>query len=192
MSTVTSVRSLGIFLTTLLGAVGSCAGGASAQDQNPAPIIGELIVQTIPVRHYVFGGFETDFQSMVEPIVKTLTALRDEAKEMKLGLHGPVIHYYYQAPHRRPGESFKMETGFFVPNGTQGVGDFEVRELPQFKCASILYVGPGPRIGDAWQKLYRSVHAKGLIPTDEERELYLYWEGGDSPNNIVQVQVGVE
>jgi effector-binding domain-containing protein len=156
-----------------------------------APKIGELIVQTIPAKHYVFGGFETEFKGMGEPVVKTLTALGDRAREMKLGLYGPVVHFYYEAPHRAPDKSFKMETGFFVPEGTKAVGDFKVRELPQFKCASILYVGPGPRIGDAWQELYRSLRAKGLTPTDEERELYLYWEGVDSPNNIVQVQVGV-
>ena len=72
------------------------------------------------------------------------------------------------------------------------IGDFKVRELPKFKCATILYTGPGPRIGEAWVKLYKAIGDKGLTPTDEERELYLYWEGVDSPNNIVQVMVGVK
>ena len=40
----------------------------------------------------------------------------------------------------------------------------KVRELPKFKCALILYVGPGPRIGDAWQALYQAIRAKGLKP----------------------------
>ncbi|MBM4069700.1 MAG: GyrI-like domain-containing protein [Planctomycetes bacterium] len=185
-------RLVGIVLATLLGGISLCQGELSGQEKNPVPKIGEMMLQTIPPKQYVSGGFETNFKSMVEPVVKTLTALGDGAREKKLGLRGPVLHFYYGAPHRTPDKAFKMETGFFVPEGTKAFGDFKVRELPEFKCASILYVGPGRRIGDAWQELYRSLRAKGLTPTDEERELYLYWEAGESPNNIVQVQVGVK
>jgi effector-binding domain-containing protein len=103
------------------------------------------------------------------------------------------MHYYYGAPHQNPEKGFKMETGWFVPEGTEALGDFKVREVPKFKCATMLYVGPANhRIGEAWQKLYDAIRARGLTSTDEERELYLYWEGPDSANNIVQVQVGVK
>jgi len=165
---------------------------AVAQEEEHQPTIGKLVVQTIPAKHYLQGEFETDFQSMGEPVVKTLTELMEAARENKIGLHGPVIHYYYGAPHRDPEKRFKMETGFFVPAETADVGAFKLRELPAFKCATMLYIGPATRIGDAWQELYRSARGQGLTPTDEERELYLYWEGVDSPNNIVQVQLGVK
>ncbi len=169
-----------------------CSISVFAQDRELQPTIGEMVIQTIPATHYVHGGFETDFNNMGEPVVQTLTELMTAAKENEVGLHGPLVDFYYGAPHRDPGKRFKMETGFFVPADSPAVGKFKVRELPTFKCATILYIGPAPRIGDAWQKLYRSVRAQGLIPTEEERELYLYWEGVDSPNNIVQAQLGVE
>ena len=165
---------------------------AFAQEKEHQPTIGKLVVQTIPVKQYLLGRFETDFQSMGEPVVKTLTEMMEAARENNVGLHGPVIHYYYGAPHRDPEKRFKMETGFFVPAETAGVGSFKPRALPEFKCATILYIGPATRIGDAWQELYRSVRDEGLTATDEERELYLYWEGVDSANNIVQVQLGVK
>lgn len=173
---------------------------ALAQDRNDEshgqspihPTIGNLVIQSIPAKHYLAGGIETDFKAMGEPVAKTLTEVMEAAKENKLLLPGPVVHYYYGAPHRNPEKRFKMETGFFVPQETTDVGAFKTRELPPFKCATILYVGPATHIGDAWQALYRSVRDEGLTPTDEERELYLYWEGVESPNNIVQVQVGIE
>ena len=165
---------------------------AFAQDKEHQPTIGKMVVQTISAKHYLQGGFETDFKSMGEPVVKTLTELIEEAKENKVGLHGPVMHFYYGAPHRDPDKRFEMETGFFVAENSPAVGTFERRELPAYKCATILYIGPATRIGDAWQQLYRSVRNHGLTPTEEERELYLFWEGVDSPNNIVQVQLGVE
>jgi effector-binding domain-containing protein len=168
------------------------ADTAFAQEKGHQPTIGTLVVQTIPAKQYLQGGFETDFKSMGEPVVKTLTELIEAGKESKVGLHGPVIHYYYGAPHRDPEKRFKMETGFFVPAESPEVGTFKPRELPTFKFATILYIGPATRIGDAWQELYRSVRNQRLTPTDEERELYLYWEGVESPNNVVQVQLGVE
>lgn len=161
-----------------------------AQDKGE-PFIGELNVQTIPPRQYLFGGMETDFKSMGAPIGKTLRAMFSSAVENKVPLTGPLMHFYHGAPHRAPDKGFKMETGFFVPEGVKELGDFKVRELPRFKCATMLYIGPGRRIGDAWQKLYRALGDKGLTPTDEERELYLYFEASDSPNNIVQVMVGI-
>lgn len=185
-------RSLAAVVTAILGCILLCPSQAPAQNNDGQPTIGKMIVQSIPAKHYVYGGIDTDFKSMGEPVVKTLTALMGEAKDTKLALNGPVLHFYYAAPHTRPEQAFKMETGFFVPQGTQAFGDFKVRELPSFKCASVLYVGPATRIGDAWQELYRSLRARGLTQTDEERELYLYWESVDSLNNIVQVQVGIK
>jgi hypothetical protein len=177
-------------VTIVLGSAGTTA---RAQNADNAPVIGEMIVQTIPPRQYVFAKIETDFASMGPPIVQALRGIDAAAREQKLSLWGPTMHYYYKAPHRSPSEPFTMETGQFVPDDVKAIGKYEVRELPEFKCASLLYVGTiGPSIGDAWQALYRGVRAKGLKPTDEERELYLYWEGVDSPNNVVQVQVGVE
>lgn len=163
-----------------------------AEENESQPSIGELVVRKIPAKHYLRGEFETEFKSMGKPVGKTLTEMMEAAREKKVGLHGPVIHFYHDAPHQDPEKRFRMETGFFVPVGTPAVGTFETRELPELRCATILYVGPATRIGDAWQKLYRNARAMGLTPNGEERELYLYWEGVESPNNIVQVQVGID
>lgn len=162
-----------------------------AQDEKK-PTLGEVIVQTVPAKHYLHGGFETKFKDMGAPVGKTLTELTEAAKEQKVGLHGPVVHFYFGAPHQDPEQQFRMETGFYVAEGVESAGMFKARKLPEFKCATIIYVGPAAKIGKAWQKLYRSLRSRGLKATKEERELYLYWEGADSPNNIVQVQVGVE
>lgn len=175
----------------LLAAAVAAAASAGGQPGPAAPKIGEVVVQTIPPRHYLATGFDTDFKGMVGPVRKALGGLWDAARDRKLLLPGPVVHRYPTAPHRQPDKGFRMETGYYIPGGAADVGDFRVRALPEFKCASLLYVGPAPRIGEAWQALYREARGRGLTPTDEERELYLYFEASDSPNNVVQVQVGV-
>ena len=106
--------------------------GSHRPKEDSAPKLGEMIIQTIPATHYVFGSFDTDFKGMVGPVVKTLTALRTAGKDDKVGLYGPVLHYYYGAPHQAPDKTFRMETGFFVSEGVKTVGSFQVRELPKF------------------------------------------------------------
>jgi effector-binding domain-containing protein len=179
-------------LVALLGGILPGPGGTRAQQPAGATHIGDVFVQTIPAQHYVHGSIDTDFKSMREPVGKTLDALGAAAKDKKVQFKSPLLHLYHGGAHAAPGKPFKMETGFFVAEGVKEVGDFKVRQLPRFKCASLFYVGPGPRIGEAWQALYAALPGKGLTPTGEEREWYLYWEGPDSPNNIVQVQVGVK
>jgi hypothetical protein len=182
-----------VFVAAFLLGGWLCTRQVIAQPEDSPSTIGKMIVQTIPEKKYLFASIDdTNFARMGEPVVKSLTAMGAAAKEHKTLLHGPVLHYYYGAPHTAPDKSFKMETGFLFPEREETVGAFKARILPRYKCASVLYVGPARQIGDAWQQLYRSVRGAGLTPTDEERELYLYWEGADSPNNIVQVQVGIK
>lgn len=157
-----------------------------------APSIGEMIVQTIPAKAYFAAPIDTDFKSMGQPIVKNLTAMQSAAKDIQLVLTGPVVHVYEKAPHRSPEKPFRMRTGWFVPEQLKKVGPYPVQVLPEFRCASLLYVGPGAKIGEGWQRLYRAALDKGLDLTGEERELTLYWEGVDSPNNVVQMQIGIK
>ena len=55
-------------------------GATFAQEGEQRPTIGKLVVQTIPAKQYLQGGFETDFKSMGEPVVKTLTEMMEAAK----------------------------------------------------------------------------------------------------------------
>ena len=53
------------------------------------------------------------------------------------------------------------------------------------------FQGPLSRMGEAWGAFVPAAMAKGE-PTGESRELYLYFESKDSPNNIVELQMGLK
>jgi hypothetical protein len=182
------------FVCFVLAALALMSGAqrAAAQEAAGEPIIGEMFLETIPARRYLCAELETDFAGMGPPLIEKLTAMIEGAREAKVSLLGGTVHVYHGAPHRTPDMTFRMETGFFVWDGEVGFGDFEVRELPELRCASLIYVGPVTRLGDAWQAIYRAARARGLTPTEDERELTLYWESAESPNNVFQVQLGVQ
>lgn len=165
---------------------------SSASQAADEPSVGSMRIQTFAPMDYYYGSIETDFKGMVKPLKKVLGDIGKAAEAGKLKIRGPVMHVYYESPHLKPDQAFKMETGFQVAEGAQPSGALKARKTSKFKCATMLYVGPGRRIGDAWQKLAAAVADAGLRPTGEEREMYLYWESDDSPNNVVQVQMGVK
>ena len=78
-----------------------------------------------------------------------------------------------------------------MPPGTRPFGRFKVRPLAALRCASVTYTGPVPTIDKAYDRLIPAVQGAGLITTDETRELYLNWEGPDSPNDQVLVAIGL-
>jgi len=76
-------------------------------------------------------------------------------------------------------------------NEAANAGAFYVRKVPKFKGAAAVFQGSLSQIGEAWQKFAATAQTKGE-PTEESRELYLYWEGHDSPNNIVELEMGLK
>jgi hypothetical protein len=44
------------------------------------------------------------------------------------------------------------------------------------------------QLSAAYGKLYGEIARRGLQPTDVSREVYLYWEGRESDNNLIQIQ----
>ena len=63
--------------------------------------------------------------------------------------------------------------------------------LAAFRCASVTYTGPVTTIDKAYDRLIPAIQRAGLITTDETRELYLNWEGPDSPTDEVLVAIGL-
>jgi effector-binding domain-containing protein len=62
---------------------------------------------------------------------------------------------------------------------------------PAMKCATLIYRGSVAHLKEAFGKLYHEIDARGLTPSGVSREVYLYWEGVDSPNNVIQLRAGL-
>ena len=77
-----------------------------------------------------------------------------------------------------------------VLDGTEAQGDFKVRRLEPFKCATVLYGGPISSIPKAYEKVFGGLG--GATPTGETREYYFHFEGVESPNNVQLVAVGLK
>lgn len=164
-----------------------------AADEKPAANgsdagIGSVKRQTLKGFTYFYKSTETDFGDLKETVEKIIPELHKALAEGNVHVRGPVVFIYHGIT-PDPKAKFKLEIGMPVEEGTKEVGDFKVRDLPEYHCASVLYTGPLSGLGGAFEKL---IPEAGPNMTDEAREMYLYFEKADSPNNIIHVSVGTK
>jgi hypothetical protein len=110
-------------------------------------------------------------------------------KAKKVVYAGSTI-FVYQGATQDPTRKFKLQVSFAVLEGTQPQGQFKVRRLEPFKCATVLYGGPISSIAQAYEKVFGGLG--GNTPTGETREYYLHFEGVESPNNVQIIAVGIK
>ena len=161
-----------------------------ARSADPAPLT-EVRVKETAERQYLCAKKELKIAEMHEFAITTIKQLMEKATELKLMQGGPVLFTYFNF-RGDPEQKFTVEIGVPIfANEAANAGAFYVRKVPKFKGAAAVFQGSLSQIGEAWQKFAATAQTKGE-PTEESRELYLYWEGHDSPNNIIELEMGLK
>lgn len=68
---------------------------------------------------------------------------------------------------------------------------YEILETSAFRCVATDFVGPMAEIQSGYDALFAAMLEQGLTRTDESREIYKHWVGYESPDNITELQIGV-
>lgn len=187
-------RSLPVLLTVL--ALAPILRGEDKPDakENSAITVGEMRVQNVPAMTFLCVPAQTTFAKMGDPVKAGFDKVFGAASEAKLLIARPTMLLYQGNPHIDPqaDKEFMLEIGIVVSDDTQAPAGCTVRKTAALKCATILYTGTVYRQGEAWQKLVPALRAAGHTPAGEEREMCLYWEGPDSPNNVFLMMLAVK
>jgi effector-binding domain-containing protein len=151
-------------------------------------LVGEMHIQTLPAVNYLYGGSETTFDKLKDTIDKYLPML---TKGIEAGQIHPKGHamFLYRGVQEDMSKPFNLEVGWVVSDNTKAAGELKLRKLPETKCATMLYTGSVANIAKVYEKLMPAVAKAGLTPAGDVRECYLNWEGAESANNVIQVQV---
>lgn len=146
-------------------------------------------VQTLAPVTMFQTSIRTTYEKMdvVAPIIEEL---QKTVREKGIDGDGMIV-FTYNGATPDPTKEFELSIGMCVVPGTKGFDKWEVKDVPAFKCATVLHSGNVRTIGQAYQKLFTEIGEKGLIPTGANREFYMYWEGESSDNNVMLIQVGV-
>jgi effector-binding domain-containing protein len=166
------------------------APAAAAPQGNDDPIVTKMRVQDFKAEQYFYTSTETTLNQISAVAQEMIPKVMAAIKENNIEIAGPMIFVYHGVTQDRD-KPFQLELGFAVAPGTKDVGDFKSRELAAFHCASVIYSGPIAQVGLAYQGLFGELFGAGLQPNGETREMYLYWEAPDSPNNVEVIMAGV-
>jgi len=126
----------------------------------------------------------------MEGLDKELDLLMPKLLAAKAEAHvgGPVIIRYF--PTDTP-PAYLMEVGFPVEAGTLPAGEAQIKTLPPYRCASLLYWGSLEHMGQAYETLMQAIKAAGLDQTGEGREWHYHFEGDASPNNVIGLHMEI-
>jgi effector-binding domain-containing protein len=158
----------------------------------PEFVISDLRVQDFPAVTYLYTEQETTIAELGQVIPAMMAKLGEVIEGGSVQIRGAPI-FVYDGATGEMNKPFKFQVGFPVAEGTKvDAADLQVRQLEPYHCATVLYSGSMANVGQAYQKVFTDIMAAGLKPKGGSREMHMYFENPESPNNIMQIQVAVE
>jgi effector-binding domain-containing protein len=184
-----------IVLLALLVTLGSAASTRQPADK-PNPdlpdfVISDMRVQEFPPARYAYITQQTTLAQIAEAIGPAMEKFGEAIMQHEIQPMGAPV-FVYKGATGEMDKPFELQVGFPVSDLTKAQGDMQVRELEKYRCATVLFSGSMQNIPQAYGKLFADIQQAGLQPSGDSREMHLYFESVESPNNIVLIMVGVK
>ena len=156
---------------------------------HPGYLIGQMRVQTMREETFFHVTSQPTAMSGLDKELDLLMPQLEAAKaEAGIAQAGPVVIRYFPTGEA---DTYVMEVGVPVTAGTPAAGAAQVKTLPPYHCASLLYWGSLEHIGEAYEALSGAIKEAGLEQSGEGREWYYHFEGDGSPNNVIGLHMGI-
>ncbi len=149
----------------------------------------EKSVRELPI--FMSVTATTTIPKVQETVAAKFGPMGKTAKAAGVGFEGPAI-FIYRGSTGDMEQPFDLTMGMPVTADAKDVGEYKVAKLPGYQCLSTYYTGDITHLGEAWGKFSGQAMQRGAQPTGDSREVYLFWEGPDSPNNVLELQIGIE
>lgn len=153
--------------------------------------VSPMTVRTLKGGTFLYRSVEADMQNSATLIETEMKSLGEEMKSAKIMPIGSPV-FVFQNPTTETGKAFAIEMGFPVAADTNAPAGSKVRSLEPLRAATVMFSGPTTALAGAYEQMYQQIGQAGLTPGTELRQYSLYWEGVDSPNNVMLLQVGLE
>ena len=88
-------------------------------------------------------------------------------------------------------KEFELEIGVIVDQVKEYNGKFDFKEWGPMKCVSHVFTGPVSKLGGEYEKIFPQIFQSGKQPSDEVREVYTKFVDMESPENITEIQIGL-
>mgnify|MGYP002624852251 CR=1 FL=1 len=164
----------------------------AAESETPKFHLSKPIVKDIAeLEHFVYGEVETTFETMMDAMTKTFFPLMESLGKDGVVYDYPAIFIYNGVKSDDPKAKFTLVTGYPARPECKAPKGYKIGKLEGHHGLSADFTGPLSEISHAYQAIFKDLLAAGHQPTGQTRELYLYWDGEESPNTVVEIQVTI-
>ena len=151
-----------------------------------------VTVKTVPPTVFVMSSHEgvtiPEISAVSRGVVDDMIADLQAAGVTPLA----PVHFIYHGADGTLTTKFRLTIAFPIARRpAKPIEDYEIAELPAFKCMASEYIGPMPDIQIAYDEILNAIDESGRKRTPESREIYKKWIGFESPDNVTELQVGV-
>ncbi len=132
----------------------------------------------------------TTLNGIHDVAVREIDAMYKEAEKTGLKEIAPMQFVYYGLDDK-PDTKFTLEIAIVVDEEKPYAGKYKFKDLTGFKCVSTIHKGSINKLGKTYEKFMPELFKSGNKMTDQSREVYHNYVEQDSPENITEIQIGV-
>ena len=145
---------------------------------------------TVNPKLFFYLEGKTTLKNIMEFAAPNVDLAYAEAERLGLEKTGPIEFIYFGATSDQEKE-FTLQIGFPVKDEKNAEYGFQFRQSTNFKCITNRYKGSLTNIGAEYEKMFEHLWNNSLKPSNEIREIYHFFEFPDSPNNVTEIQIGL-
>ncbi len=148
-------------------------------------------IKAQPPIHFLYARFETTISQMMEKATPIMPQLLQEVVDHHMQLCGPVYWNYFGFSGNES-LPFTLEVALPVALAEKTYeGKFDLRLTEPFKCVEAIHEGPWDQIPATYAKMMHFIGEHQLMPTFENREVYLNADFQHPEANITIIRMGI-
>lgn len=144
-----------------------------------------------PKKYFCFVG-QTTLNTISKEVGAEVDLLFEEAHKMKLEQNGPLEFVYFDSTEDK-NKPFTLWIALPVKSEKPLTNSkYSFKEQGEFKCYTHIHKGDVSDLYEVYGNLYNDLFSKGMRPTNQIREVYEKFETLVSPENITEIQIGIQ
>ena len=147
-------------------------------------------VKTVNPVKVFYHSEMTTLNGIHEVANREIDKLNTEAVKIGLKEVAP-LQFVYHGCDDNPETKFTLDIALVVAEEKPYEGKYKFKDLDGFKCVSTIHNGSINQIGETYEKFMPELAKNGKQMTDQNREVYHKYIDLDSPENITEIQIGV-
>lgn len=132
----------------------------------------------------------TTLNGIHDVAVREIDAMCKVVEGLGLKEIAPMQFVYYGCDDK-PDTKFTLEIALVVEEEKPYSGKYKFKNLDGFKCVSTIHKGSVTKLGETYRKFIPELFKSGKQMTDQSREVYHKYVGEDSPENVTEIQIGI-